>query len=133
MKKVQKIPFVDFVQRSYISESFVKKAKRHIAKNKSFYITISGYTVFFLLCADGSVFASSGIDIGARKMYTKVCAIGKWAIVVKGGLDVINTVMTGDMGSLKSKIISYIVAFCSLMGLPWLLDQVEVLFNEAQS
>jgi hypothetical protein len=131
VKKVQKISFVNFVQRNYVNESFIKKAKRHIAQNKSFYITVGGYVVIFLLTGIDSVDAATGIDVGARKMYKKVCDIGKWAIVVKGGIDVVNTVLSGDMTSLKTKILSYVVAFISLLGLPWLLDQVEIMFNEA--
>lgn len=131
MKKVQRIPFVDFCQRNYVNESFVRKAKRHIAQNKSFYIRVGGYTIFFICCAIDGASAASGIDVGARKMYDKICGIAKWIIAGKGALDVTNTIMTGDMASLKPKILSYVVAFFSLLGLPWLLDQVEVLFNEA--
>jgi hypothetical protein len=130
MKKVQKINFVDFCQRNYVNESFIRKAKRHIAQNKSFYITVGGYVVLFLITGIDSSYADSGFDLKAEKMYKKVCGIGKWVIAVKGGFDVMNTITTGDMSALKTKVISYVVAYLSLLGLPWLLDQVEVLFED---
>jgi hypothetical protein len=111
-------------------KSFYQKAKSHIKKNKSFYLSIAGTTVIFLFCGmNGSVEAAGEIDAKARGIYYKLAEIGKWIIVCKGAIDIIQTASQGDFDAVKGKFIKYLMVFICLLGLPWAMDEVESLFK----
>jgi hypothetical protein len=118
----------EFMNRE--DERFFEKAKRHIQRNKSFYITVAGTTVVFLFCGlDGSALASSGIDDRARIIYNRLVSIGKWIVIVKAAIDVIQTATNGDFAQVKTKILGYLIVFLTLLGLPWAFEELERLFS----
>src|SRR5574342_1210989 len=82
-------------------EPFSAKVERHFKKYGMVY-KIAGVTTLILISAiplgGGSVtaFASSGIDIEARKLYRELIGLGKWVIVFKGGFDILKMIGTGE-------------------------------------
>lgn len=116
----------EFIHRE--EESFIKKAKKHIQRNKSFYISVAGTTLIFLFVGD-SAFAASRIDQKAKVIYEQLVDIGKWIIIVKGAIDIIQTASQGDMDSVKSKFIKYVITFLFLLALPWAMDEIQDLFK----
>jgi hypothetical protein len=122
----------EFLHREEIS--FTEKAKRHIKKNKSFYITVAGYTIFFICAGSFDVSAAGQMDIDGKgkQLYTKlVLGVGKWIVMFKGAFDIVQSAMAGDLASVKTKMIGYLLIFLALLGLPWAFDQVQDLIDSA--
>lgn len=131
MKKIQTMSIPQFINGHFVDESFARKAINHIKRNKNFYITVGCYAVFFICCGlDASAATAGEFDHKAVKIYNKLISVGKWIVIVKAGIDVINTATQGDFGSVKTKLIGYLVVFLTLLGLPWAFDQIDGLFQD---
>lgn len=103
----------------------------HIRKQvftKRTMIRVAGMTVV-LLAVPHSAFASTGIDVGAEKIYRKLINVGKWVIIVKGGIDTIKSVTEGDMQAAKKNFLSYLLTYGILWALPWGMKEIETLFQ----
>lgn len=126
MAKVQTIKFNDFMSRNY-----KVKSVKQINKGKAYKIILVGGLTLILLAAGDVTFAASntGIEVGAYAIYKKLLLIGKWIIIVKGGIDTINAMMQGDHGAAKRGFLTYLVVYLILNGLPWAMDQVDGLFK----
>lgn len=74
--------------------------------------------------------ADSGIDIAARGIYKKLLSVGKWIIIIKGGIDTVNSVVQGDHASAKKSFLSYLVVYVILQGFPWAMDEIDRTFSE---
>jgi len=100
---------------------------KHLERNKKIYVAV-GYAVAASILLDpGTAFAD--INASGHKIHAKLCAIGKWVIVVKGSIDTIQSILNGDFAAAKQHFWSYLMCFAVLLGLPWVLDQVEGVFN----
>lgn len=129
MRKIQRMSLHDFLH-GVDQETFLDKAKRHIAENKTFYVTVAGCTLIFLFCGfDGSALADTGIDRKANSIYRKILGVGKWVIIIKGGLEIIQNASNGDYNSVKTKFFSCLLIFLALLALPWAMDEIEDLFD----
>jgi hypothetical protein len=135
--KVQTVGSVsEFLRRQ--EEPFSAKVERHF-KKYGFVYKVAGISVI-LLAVGGTVsatsgaavpvFASGGIEVGAEKLYSKLLVIGKWVIIFKGGFDIIKNLTNGDMDSAKKGFMSYLLIYLLLFGLPWVMDEIEVLFQD---
>jgi len=100
----------------------------HLEKNKKFYITL-GYSLAASILLDPSS-AFADINAGGQRIHAKLCTIGKWVIVVKGSIDTIQSILNGDFAAAKQHFWAYLMSFAVLLGLPWILDQVEGVFKE---
>lgn len=134
MKKLESIKFNEFMSGEY--QLKVKKIKE-IRKGRIYkVILVGGLTLVMLHSGLGSsAFASGtiGIDKGAYEIYKKLLSVGKWIIIIKGGIDTINAMMAGDHGAAKKGFLTYLVVYLILNGLPWAMDQVDGLFNEMRN
>jgi hypothetical protein len=133
--KVQTVGSIsEFLHRNE-AVPFSVKAERHFKKYGTAY-KIAGVTVILLMSAiplgGGSVtaFASSGIEIGAEKLYAKLLSVGKWVIIFKGGFDIIKNMASGDFDSAKKGFLSYLVVYVFLFGLPWAMNEIDGIFRE---
>jgi len=102
--------------------------KQHLERNKKIYVTI-GYAVAASVILDPSA-AFANIDTGGHRIHAKLCTIGKWVIVIKGSIDTIQSILNGDFSAAKQHFWSYLMCFSVLLGLPWILDQIEGVFKE---
>jgi hypothetical protein len=109
-------------------EPFSVKAERHFKKYGVVY-KAAGVTII-LLASGGTALASSGIEIGAEKLYAKLLSVGKWVIIFKGGFDIIKNMASGDFDSAKKGFLSYLVVYIFLFGLPWAMNEVDTIFRE---
>lgn len=108
----------------------VKQEKKINTKQIIFDATMFGGLVIFNF--PEFVFANDGLDTVARKFYfDNFIGIAKWIIVGKGGWDIVSRTMKEDFDGAKRGILQYMLIFAVLMGLPWALEQVEVIFQEA--
>lgn len=130
MMRTESIKFNDFMSGEYSLR--IKKVKE-IQKGRIYkIILVSGLTLVMLHTGfGGSALAAGpvGIEQGAYQMYKKLLMIGKWIIIVKGGIDTINAMMQGDHGTAKRGFLTYLVVYLILNGLPWAMDQVDGLFK----
>jgi hypothetical protein len=132
--KVQTVGSIsEFLRKQ--EEPFSAKVERHFKKYGTAY-RIAGVTAVLLISViplgGGSVtvFASSGIDIEARKLYRELVNVGKWIIIFKGAIDILRALGDGDTGSAKKTFISSVLTFLILLGLPFGLDKVTAIFEK---
>jgi hypothetical protein len=127
--KVQTVGSVgEFLNRKEEAAPFSAKVERHFKKYGMVY-KVAGVTAI-CLASGGTVMASSGIEIGAERLYSKLLSIGKWIIIFKGGFDIIKNMASGDFDSAKKGFISYLVVYVFLFGLPWAMNEVDTIFRE---
>jgi hypothetical protein len=125
--KVQTVGSIsEFLHRK--EEPFSVKAERHL-KKYGFVYRAAGITII-LMASGGTVLASSGIEVGAEKLYAKLLSVGKWVIIFKGGFDIIKNMASGDFDSAKKGFLSYLVVYIFLFGLPWAMNEVDTIFRE---
>lgn len=122
------IPVGEFVRNE--KEDISVKIKRHFDKYGIVYKVV-GTTIFIFVAGGGFdyAFASSGIDVGAKKLYYELISIGKWVIIFKGGMDTIKSVGNGDFDSAKKHFFSYLMIYLLLLGLPYGMDKVDEVFE----
>ncbi len=82
-----------------------------------------------VLLVPAAVEAFTGIDAGGRRLHAKIVNIGKWVIVIKGSVDCIQSVLSGDLQRAKRQFFGYLLCFGIMLALPWGLDEVEALFK----
>lgn len=111
--------------KEFMGEDF--KAKRE-EKAKAI-VKIAGCTLLITFIPD-IVFAESAIDRSASQLYDKLLVVGKWIIIIKGGIDTINNVVQGDFNTAKKSFLGYLVVYLVLQGLPWAMNEVDKVFNE---
>jgi hypothetical protein len=134
MAATQTMTIPQFLNGSYkvIDEEnrILNKLIAHMERHKVAYRVI-GTTVFiFLATADVAFAASTGIDVGGRRIYTKLLNVSKWIIIIKGGFDIVNATIRGDYDVAKKSFFSYLMVYIILLGLPWALDQVDTVFKD---
>ncbi|MGF9711695.1 hypothetical protein [Paenibacillus naphthalenovorans] len=93
-------------------------------------VKVAGLTFILFACLPDSTFASTGIDVGAQRMYTKLLNIAKWVLVFKGGIDTVKSVADGDLPAAKRNFLGYFVTYGILVLLPWGMNEVDRLFAE---
>lgn len=143
MEKVQSVSIPEFMQRGFPPSMTVpQRVGNHFRRHGATYLQISGIAITILImgAADPSTVTASldpsqavsgpeQIDVKAHHIYDRLCLIGKWIIVIRGGVDIISSMSQGELDSMKKKIISYVVGYLALLGLPWILDQASLLFD----
>lgn len=135
MRKTTVIPFKQFMSGEF--QDKVAKVKE-IRKGKIYKILlVSGLTAIVLLSGDlvsaqevvTAVAGDEAIEKGANLIYGKLLLVGKWIIIVKGGVATINNMLQEDYGAAKRGFLTYLVVYVILHGLPWSLAQVDTVFR----
>jgi hypothetical protein len=130
-RKIKTVPWSD-IKSNEQPVCFVIDGHRfsgHMRSHGRKYIMI-GISIALLNGLSSDVFASSGLDVGARKIYDKIINVGKWVIIVKGGIDCIQGVANGDLQETKKKFMGYLLIYALLFALPWAMDEIKTLFDE---
>lgn len=89
---------------------------------------IAGITAVIVLVPEAAE-AASGIEAGGRRIHRTVVEVGKWVIIVKGSIDCIQSALSGDSQTAKRQFFGYLMCFAIMMGLPWALDEIELMFR----
>ncbi|GGF88687.1 hypothetical protein [Paenibacillus abyssi] len=112
-------------------DTIIKRIIAHVERHKFAYQIGASVLIVFLAGADFALAAEpTGIDVGARKIYTKLVNVGKWVIIIKGAFDSINATVQGDFIQARKSFLSHLLVYVILLGLPWAFGQVETLFEE---
>lgn len=127
MIKTMSIP--DFIRYGWQEESKVDVFFAHLKRHKIKY-RIIGTAIILFLGVSSVAFASTGIDAGAEKIYRKLINIGKWVIICKGGIETIKSAADGDFEQVKRGFLGYGVTYAILWGLPWMMEEIEKLFED---
>lgn len=109
----------------------LERIKKALLKKENI-IKIAGITLVLLIGLPDITHAAAatGIDIAAEKIYKKLMNLGKWVIVIKGGIDTIQSAVQGDLQSAKKNFLGYLMVYIVLWALPWGLKQVDILFAD---
>lgn len=112
----------------------VKSKIKTAIMNKETIIKIAGITLVLTLALPQLTHAAgaTGIDAAATKLYRKLLNVGKWVIIVKGGIDTIQSVVQGDMHHAKKNFLGYVLVYTILLALPWGLNQVDSMFADME-
>lgn len=123
--KTQSMSVKEFMSGTYPKEE--NKIVTHFRKYGKVY-QVAGLTVI-MITAPHFALANTGIDVGAKKLYKELIGIGKWIIIFKGGFDILKYCGNGDFESAKKGFFGYLLTYLFLLGLPYLMDEVDNVFN----
>jgi hypothetical protein len=130
MASVQTMTIPQFMQRDFHINTHIDKLIAHMKRHKIAYRIIGTTIIIMLATADVAFAATTGIDVGGRRIYSKLLSLSKWVIIIKGGFDIINNTVKGDFDVAKKSFFSYLMVYIILLGLPWALDQIDMVFND---
>lgn len=121
----------DFKQIMKIEDntSLIYKMIGHYQKNRKLYINVFIITAGILIGSYDIVFAG-GIDSGGKRIYSKLIEVGKWVIIIKGGIDTIQKASQGDFDGSKRSFLSYLLIYTILWALPWGMNQIDEVFKD---
>lgn len=113
----------------------ISKGMAEKITSRSTVVRSAGLAFVLLTGIETSAFAAgnTGIDAGANELYKKIVNVGKWVIIVKGGMDTIKHVAEGDFQSAKKGFLGYLLTYALLWALPWGMDEIEKLFDQMSS
>jgi hypothetical protein len=129
---IQTMTIPQFLNGSYREETsqIVDRLINHLKRHKITYRIIGTSLFIFLVATDVAFAASTGIDVGGRRIYSKLLSVGRWTIILKGGFDIISNTVKGDFEYAKKSFLSYLLVYIILISLPWCLDQVDLVFKD---
>lgn len=122
----------DFVRYGWQEETFLKSLFSHLDRHKIKYRVV-GTMIILFLGLSGAAHASTGIDVGAMKLYKRILSVGKWIIIIKGGIETIKSGVDGDTQGVRTKMLSYGLTYASLWALPWLFNEIDKLFGDLEA
>lgn len=128
MKRKEVMSISDFMSRDFKEEFRIAKVKRN--KNITKVTLVCGLTITIFLSGFDYAGATSGIDAGARKIYSKLLTVGKWVIIIKGGMESIQRLVEGDHSAARKSFLSYLLVYVILQGFPWAMDEVDKVFQD---
>lgn len=138
MSKVKTVNWCDFfIQYKQLREPVIiinlddiREKITKSAMKKETLIKVAGISLILLIGLPGTSHAATGIDAVADKLYKKLLNVGKWIIIMKGGIDTIQSAIQGDVQSAKKNFLGYLLVYVVLWALPWGLKQVDVVFAD---
>jgi hypothetical protein len=101
---------------------------KHLNKYWPIYLQVGLTAGAFMFASPGVALAAS-LDASGTQIYAKIVNIGKWVIIVKGGIEIIQNVTSGDFQTAKKSFLSYLLVYGTLFALPWGMNQVETIFK----
>jgi hypothetical protein len=127
LAKTYSMSIKEFMGGQYPTEE--NKLVTHFKKHGQTYIKVAGLTAIVLTAPHYFAFASSGIDVGAEKLYKQLIGVGKWIIIFQGGFKVIQACGQEDFDKAKKSLIGYVLTYLFLLGLPFIMDEIDTVFS----
>lgn len=125
MKINESMSINEFMSRDFKKEREIKNKK--IGKI-ALRVVISG-SIIYLTGFDVASAADGAIEKAGDSIYEKLLSVGKWVIIIKGGIDTVNNASQGDFPAAKKSFLSYLITYIVLNALPWAMDQVDLMFE----
>jgi hypothetical protein len=131
MARIESMTISQFMNPNYNTEKILDPLIRFLDKHKVVFRVVGVTLIIFSSgLLDTSVFAATGIDEGATKIYEKLINVGKWVIIIKGGWETINNTIKGDFDTAKKSFLQYLIIYVILLAFPWAMSEVDVLFRD---
>lgn len=92
-------------------------------------VGVTAVTILLISCSPLPAQAALGIESGGMRIYSSIVSLGKWVIIIKGSIDCIQSVLAGDFQSAKKQFFGYLMCFAIMLGLPWAMNEIEVMFK----
>lgn len=130
MKAFESMSISEFMSRDFKEEFRIESIEKRKRVTR---ITIKvGLATSFIIMSgfDVTIAAGTGIDDGAGRIYSKLLEVGKWVIIIKGGISTINFMIQDDATSARKAFFSYLIVYAILHGLPWGMNQVDDVFRD---
>lgn len=131
MRRTEVMTISEFMSRDFVIEDQIARIKR---KKNIINVTLkTGICLTFIFMATQGIVGAEGLDMidtKANDIYVKLLTIGKWFIIVKGALQTINKLLQGEDKTALKTFVSYLVVYVILKGLPWVFDQVDIVFKD---
>lgn len=105
----------------------IKCISDHVKQNKSVYLQAGAVAIGNLVFSPD--IAMAGIDAGGQKIYLKILTVGKWAIIIKGGIEIIQNITNGDFENARRQFFQYLMIYGLLFALPWGMEEIENIFK----
>lgn len=137
--KTQSMTIKEFMNKGP-EPSIKEKVEVHFRKYGTVY-KVAGISLIILtssslaFAAGPVVPVDGGVGIGpaARSLYLKLCGVGKWIIIFKGGFETVKAIGNGDFDSAKKNFFAYLLSYLFLLGFPYAMDQVDKVYISATS
>lgn len=139
MQRIEHINFREFLSGEYNDKQLKIKRVKEIKRKRIYQIVfVSGASIILIstgmnLLTPDAVFAATdafdGINDKANFLYKKLLLVGKWIIIIKGGINTVNHMIQEDFGAAKRGFLTYLVVYLILHSLPWAMGEVDSLFN----
>lgn len=123
--------FSEFAQMKSCQINQIEKILLHIKQNKKLYRQLIFIIAILTLpiCSTSYAIDFSKIDDLGLKGLKIVRAIGYWAIIIKGGSDIVGYASQGDAKGAIKCAFQYVTIFAILFLFPMMLDLVKEAFN----
>lgn len=92
-------------------------------------VVIQGLAIAALTILFEPAIALASLDDGGMRIFNKLAGVGKWAIAIKGSIDVIQSALNGDYQAAKTQFLGYLLCFALLLAIPLGLNEVESAFK----
>lgn len=101
----------------------------HVKEHWPLYLQVGLTASAFMFAGPGVALAASSLDAKGNMIYLKIVNIGKWVIIIKGAIEIIQNITSGDIQSAKKQFLGYLMVYGTLFALPWGMDQVQSVFQ----
>lgn len=128
-KRVEVIDWKAFARGEYRKPTFGDEVVAYFKRNKLTYQVVGSALIVYMGCGFDYAYADTGIDAGAKQIYWKLINVGKWVIIVKGGIETIKSAADGDFQSVRKGFLGYGITYAVLWALPWMMDEIEKIFK----
>lgn len=101
----------------------------HFKKNKTLYDQLIVIAAVLALKSNITFASSKGIDALGHRLLSKIQMVAFWVVVIKGSIDILQKLISGDFEGAKKVFAQYILIFGFLLAFPWALRQVKETFG----
>lgn len=105
-----------------------KEAGRILRNKRVAKAVIISLGIMFYITSPTFAFASGFATLG-NKFWDYVKVFARFGCLIMAGLDVMKNLNTGDTKSIAKVVFKYILAYLTVIGLPWLFDEIDATFK----
>ena len=105
-----------------------KECGRILRNKKLAKIAIISLGIIFYITSPTFAYASGFATLG-NKFWGHVRVFARYGCLIMAGVDVMRNLNTGDTKSIAKVIFKYILAYMTVIGLPWVFNEIDNAFS----
>lgn len=105
-----------------------KEAGRILRNKRLAKVVIISLGIIFYLTNPSFAYASGFATLG-NKFWGYVRIFARYGCLIMCGVDVMKNLNVGDTKSIAKVVFKYILAYITVIGLPWLFDEIDATFK----